>query len=91
MDYFGIPKGRNIKIQKLIFGPYLSVLKNMGALCIEFNVGRIFNFCFCLYFIRACFLNPIQAEEGKNTPVLSFVRKTQKQTKCQKHDPENSV
>ena len=33
MDYFGIPKGRNIKIQKFIFGPYLPVLKNMGALC----------------------------------------------------------
>ena len=32
MDYFGIPKGRNIKIQKFIFGSYLPVLKNIGAL-----------------------------------------------------------
>ena len=40
MDYFGIPKGNNIKIQKFIFGSYLPVLKNIGALWID----EIWNF-----------------------------------------------
>ena len=45
MDYFGIPKGRNIKIQKFIFGPYLPVLKNIGALC---NTDTEKTECLCL-------------------------------------------
>ena len=46
MDYFGIPKGRNIKIQKIIFGSYLPVLKNIGALCYMYLIY------FSDYFLR---------------------------------------
>ena len=50
MDYFGIPKGRNIKIKKLIFGPYLPVLKNMGALCKGITIVDLMTFFFTAKF-----------------------------------------